>query len=666
MFHHQSILKLSLFFLFIVFPFVVGAEDESDDEDPLLFDLGQIEVVGERDLFEPTATTRIRVEEFDRQLDESVHDAVQRVPGLILTVGDKNEPQILIRGFNQERILILYDGVPLSAPYYGDVDTSELPLENLAAIKVVRGNASVLYGPNALGGVVSLISSKPASEPNFRLLTIIDQEANYAARLSHGARVGAFYYQLSAGLRGSDGWHLSEDFEKTYNEDGTVLEDGAVREHSAYNQWSAGFKCGWEWDKREISFSASYADAMKEIPPTTNPELSIRYWDFPEWKKYTGILAGRSFITENVEIRANLFYHKYDNVLRNYKDSAYEELKWESTYDDYSTGLVTRLSWLPAENFIIRGSINGVLDNHRSKSDVEAPWEEYEAYTYSFLSEIEWQPVTLLTMQLGLGWEIYDFNTLNNVAVAAESISNRTENIEDLTASFALEISLNKNNKLTAAVAKKNRFPTMHQLFSNIEEVKPEEITTLNPEQAIEYAVGYSFELETEFVFGATGFYYDVEELIQRLHRDALYANIEEAAFRGFEIWSYYGKTHGFQGHLSYTYLKATNETTGVTHRELPYVPDHLLHLDLGYQFTFGTSLFVGFTQRSEVIEYDYDNNPIDIPAYSSWDLTLRHSFQIGLSVILQAQNLLDENYYQELGYELPGRNIKLAVQYKL
>ena len=500
--------------LTILVPMVspVYAEDDAEQE-MLVFDLGKIEVVGEIEKIEPAATAEIEREQFDAQLKESVVDAVDQTPGVYVTVGDKNEPQFMIRGLSQTRVLVLYDGVPMSAPYYGDLDTSELPLDNLSQMKVVRGNASVLYGPNALGGVVSLVSSKPGPKPNFNLLATIDQEANLMGRFTHGARKDALYYQISAGFRDSDGWPMSDDFKTTYDEDGNVLEDGDVRENADFSQWSAGLKVGGEWADSELSFSANYVDAEKSIPPTTDTFNKVRYWNFPEWKKYTLTLAGRKQFNEAVEFRANAFYHKYDNVLRNFRDADYSQLSWESTYDDYSTGLLARMSWNVNDAFAFRTSLNGLMDDHKAQGDVGDPWEEYQAATYSLAAEGEWKPQDMFTVQLGASYEMYDFDSIDNVEGSSASFSNRTDDINAFTYSVLSSLRFAEAHELTGGISFKTRFPTMHQLFANIEEFEPQDVGTLDPEEAMQYTVGYTYHPEPAWSLGASAYYYDVTDL---------------------------------------------------------------------------------------------------------------------------------------------------------
>ncbi|MBN1295331.1 TonB-dependent receptor [bacterium] len=643
----------------------VRAEDMPDRSRLPVFDLGSIEVVGKLEPVETAATEKVTAEENTTRMIEDMAQAISRIPGVNLTVGSKNETQFMIRGLYQERVLVLMDGVPMSAPYYGDLDSAEIPLDNLEEIKVIRGNASVLYGPNAMGGVVSLVSPKPGDTPNFRLMSTLDQEGNYFGRLTHGQRLGGFYYQVSAGIRESDGWPMADDFDPVISEDGDTLEDGDIRKNSQFSQWSGSLKAGYEWEKSEVTLSGSFIDAEKGIPPTTDLNDRARYRFFPEWQKGAVTLAGRSWLSESVELRANAFYHQYDNVLRDYRDPDYSELSWESTYDDYSTGMNARLSWDASESWTLRAAVHAIRDNHESQADTSDPWEEYAADTYAAAFQADWKASDRIMLQAGISYDVYDFDTVKNIPGSTAAIASRSKDADDMTWTTLAQFHPADAHVLTLAISQKLQLPTMNQLFSNIEEFEPQDVTTLDPETALEYSVSYEFTPGTDFTMGITGFYYDIKDMITRPDRDGLFINLDSAEITGVETWLAYEPSTGFTGSLSYSYTDAEETTSLYGSRTMEYVPDSIVHADAGYRFGFGTSITVAATWRDDVIDYD-DDAPRNVPDYSLIDATVRHDFDFGLGLMVKVSNVTDENYYQEIGFPLPGRNILLGLSFAM
>lgn len=71
-------------------------------------------------------------------------------------------PSVHLRGlYGPDRTLVLLDGIPLNTGYNGAVDWTCISKENVERIEIIRGPASALYGGNAMGGVINIITSTP-------------------------------------------------------------------------------------------------------------------------------------------------------------------------------------------------------------------------------------------------------------------------------------------------------------------------------------------------------------------------------------------------------------------------------------------------------------------------------------------------------------------------
>ena len=153
-----------------LFNWPAWAEDEGASKDYQEYDLGEIVVkeagVGVREV---AIVNEVTPEDFEATDAKSVADALTYVPGMQVTYGKKYFPFVSIHGFNQNRILTLIDGVPYYETKYGGFDLNQLALEGIARIDVVKGAPSVLYGANAEGGVINIITKKPTEKPSFSL-----------------------------------------------------------------------------------------------------------------------------------------------------------------------------------------------------------------------------------------------------------------------------------------------------------------------------------------------------------------------------------------------------------------------------------------------------------------------------------------------------------------
>lgn len=118
-----------------------------------------------RDAITGTATVLSR-EEIERSGARSVGDLLRQVPGLsVVRSGSWGQPvSLFVRGGESDHVKVLVDGVPLNQPG-GSVDLSTLTTDNVERVEVVRGPASVLYGSDAVSGVVQVFTRDGRGPP---------------------------------------------------------------------------------------------------------------------------------------------------------------------------------------------------------------------------------------------------------------------------------------------------------------------------------------------------------------------------------------------------------------------------------------------------------------------------------------------------------------------
>lgn len=91
-----------------------------------------------------------------------IEDALRNVPGVeIQRSGSLGKTtSIMIRGAGSQQVTVLVDGLRVSSPTLGSTDLSELTLDGIDRIEIVRGPQSTLYGADSIGGVVNIITKK--------------------------------------------------------------------------------------------------------------------------------------------------------------------------------------------------------------------------------------------------------------------------------------------------------------------------------------------------------------------------------------------------------------------------------------------------------------------------------------------------------------------------
>ena len=136
----------------------------------------------------PASVDVITREDLKEKNIKTVDEALRYVSGAYVKRGKglmDTLTSVCLRGIpGQERTLVLIDGMPVNNPSYGGVDWLSFSLDDIERIEVVKGPFSSLYGSNAMGGVINIITRKPKKqEVNLKLL-----------RGSYNTWIGGFSY----------------------------------------------------------------------------------------------------------------------------------------------------------------------------------------------------------------------------------------------------------------------------------------------------------------------------------------------------------------------------------------------------------------------------------------------------------------------------------------
>jgi outer membrane cobalamin receptor len=192
--------------------------------------------------------TVITAEEIKKSGALTAGEAVRTVAGLMLK---DNGPRganntVNIRGSNYAQVLVLLDGKRLNSAQNGGFDLSMLPLaiEDIDRIEVLRGASSALYGADAVGGVVNIITKRP-STTEMRLS---------AAAGSYG------YDHLQAGSSGKEG-------STSYAVTGTRETSDGYRVNSDMEQWTVNGNVGYEFSPgASVEFTTNYFTRKQGVP----------------------------------------------------------------------------------------------------------------------------------------------------------------------------------------------------------------------------------------------------------------------------------------------------------------------------------------------------------------------------------------------------------------
>ncbi|WP_435623357.1 TonB-dependent receptor plug domain-containing protein [Flagellimonas sp.] len=205
-----------LIIFFFLIASITYAQEEQLKDSILTENLDEVVVTATRTVRQlsslPLPVTLIPKEQIQRSGVTRLDEILEEQTGIVLTpdatIGGGEGVQI--QGIASDYILILIDGVPVVGRSSGNLDLSRFAIGNIKQIEVVKGPSSSLFGSEALGGVINIITEKPDSENitgqiSHRTATFNNQNTN----LSLNQRLDKIGYSFFADRLSTDGYDLA-------------------------------------------------------------------------------------------------------------------------------------------------------------------------------------------------------------------------------------------------------------------------------------------------------------------------------------------------------------------------------------------------------------------------------------------------------------------------
>lgn len=178
----------------------------------------------------PASVTVITSEDIEKSPAHSADELLRELAGVTVRhyqgiLSSSTTNSVTMRGLvgTEGRVLILRDGVPINDSYGGAVEWNEVDVDDIERIEVVRGAGSALYGSNAMGGVINIITKKPEKEIKTSVETGYGSMNTWLVSLKNSATLGKFGYYISGGYLESDGYcDVAKEKRKSYHTDKEV------------------------------------------------------------------------------------------------------------------------------------------------------------------------------------------------------------------------------------------------------------------------------------------------------------------------------------------------------------------------------------------------------------------------------------------------------------
>lgn len=660
--------------LALVVLLAVGARAEAAEPEEAaavnnVFTLGEIEVGGRMEDGCSVAVERIYDEEMREFNADRLNEAVNLLPGVTQSkTGARNEGMLYLRGLDLKHAPLFLDGIPVYVPYDGYPDLARFTTFNLSELVVAKGAASVLYGPNTMGGAINLVTRKPEKEFEGGAGAGYGSGKTYRAYANAGSRLGAWYVQGGASLLSSETFPLSASFTPTQAEDGGDRNNAYQRDDTL--NLRAGYAPSAD-DEYVMSFSKVHG--VKGVPPYAGGDSrqTLRYWQWPYWNVINYRFTSRTGLGYASYLKLRAFYDIFENSLFSYDDSTYSTISrryaFKSWYDDHTDGASIELGtgWMPGH--AIKAAAHFKQDVHNETNEGE-PTKSFQDDVISFGVEDTIALGERLSAVAGVGWDA----VYTRQAQDLDSRKQLTDFPLGSTAAWNPQLSLFYTTEAMGAfhiaVAGKSRLPSIKDKYSyRLGSAIPN--PDLLAERSVNYEAGYAGTLAEAVHLKAAAFYNDVFDYIilktipdpdNPAKTTTQNQNVGRVRLYGAEFEAVAGFGERLETGANYTLLYWENQSGS---EQLTDLPRHK------------AMLFIRCTPLDRLkmlADAEYNSS-----RYSSSDAVrvagefvvvnfkVSYEFIRGLAAEAGVANVFDRDYALQEGYPEPGRNYFVNAQYR-
>ncbi len=566
-------------------------------------------------------TTIVTRDQIDRWQSKSLTDVMRRLPGVDIAQngGLGQQSSMFIRGTNSSHVLILIDGIRLNqAGISGSSDLSQIPISLVQKIEYIRGPSSAVYGSDAIGGVVNIITTRNKLGSTITAGIGSNGYQSYDASTQQklgddtvGTFAGNYTYThgydvVASGNTGAQSQQDRDGFmSRTLY--GSILHN--------FNESISGFIRGYGFDNR-TAYDGYYTPGS---PLLDTQQLYNQTWD-------TGLRY-------NEGIYATQLIGSYTHSKTYNFDPRYGQYDPSATLDDVQQYNVQWGNTLQAWH----GTVSGGLDWQKQTTTpgtnyLSEGYEQRDTGVYATTQQL-FGPVTLEGAVRSDDNSQFGQHTTWQSSAAYEFID---------------------GYRFIASYGTAFKAPNLGQVYSQYYGN-----TNLKPEESKQWEGAFE-GLTGPVTWRVGGYKNEITNLIDSDPATYRYYNIGEAKIKGVEATASFD-TGPFSHQLSYDYVDARNAQTNAillrrAKQQVKYELDwRVEQIDWA----------VTYHYLGERYDTDYNTyQTVKLGGVSLWDLAASYPVTSHLTVRARIANLFDKDYETAYGYATPGREYFLSGSY--
>jgi vitamin B12 transporter len=573
-----------------------------------------------------SSVTVITADEIAARQIQTVPDLLKAVPGLNVVQGGGpgSQTSIFMRGTNSNHTKVLIDGIDVADPSNANAsfDFGQLLTQDIDRVEVLRGPQSGLYGSDAVGGVINVIT----------------KSGNGPAKFNAGIEAGSFdTFNQTAGVSGSaDQFHYAVNFQHFHSGSAPVtpsdyLQPGQARINDYDDNLTGSTKLGFDvTDTFDLGLVARYTDSHLRFTGDnfdTFPNPSV-----PD-------TAQSESTTRQYYTRATAHLVSFGGAFEQTLGASYSNIKsfdfspdGPSETDNF--GARVKFDWqgivsLPANEKLILGA-------EHQRDSITTP---ISASTNIDSGYIELQSNFLAGLYDTLAVR-YDDN---------DRFGSKT------TYRFAPEYLIAATGtKIKASVGTGFKAPTLEELFQSFPDFDFFANPNLRPETDLGWDAGFEQSLLSNSVrFGITYFRIDIKNLIASSEDGTMDVNIGRAKTDGVESFVAYQPVRSLTLRLDYTFTQATDE---IAHLTLLRRPKNKESLVTTWQATDRLLLSATVLSVSSWVDgnRDFSIPRLNASPYTTADLAGTFDLTKNWALTARITNLFNRHYQNPNAFDQP------------
>jgi vitamin B12 transporter len=585
-----------------------------------------------------SSVTVITAEEIAARQQRTIADVLKDVPGLnvVQTGGPGGVTSVFIRGTNSNHTKVLIDGIDVSDPSNptGAFDFGQLLTPDIERVEVLRGPQSGLYGSDAIGGVINIITRSGSGPMQF----------------SAGLEGGSFdTFNQAGSISGSqDGFHYAANV-MHFHAGATpvtpldLLQPGEARIDDYDDNLTFSTKLGYDVTPDfDVGLVARYTDI--HLDTTGEDYLSVPpFTGFPAPQQTTSA-------TDEYFTRLTAHWKSFDGAFDQLFGLAYSHLRTDTVQPETPSALNTgdrrQADWqgnirlAPTQTLVVGAQYerDGIVAPISADQNIRSGYGELQS-------------------QLGAHW----FSALN------VRYDDNSQFGGKVTWRFAPAwVIQDIDTKLKASVGTGFKAPTLSELYQSFPAFDFFANPNLKPESSTGWDAGVEQGLFGDTVrFGVTYYHNYIHDLITTDVTGTSYANVGLATTQGIESFIAYQPLKALTLRLDYTYTEATDD---VLHQELLRRPKNKLTFIAAWQATAAWQLNLDVNSVGDWVDVSRDGltSGLEAPGYTTVNLATSYDLGRHLTLFGRITNVFDRHYENPLGFLQPSLGAYAGFKVKL